>query len=154
MKRHILKINKLNKLYDIWDKNPCDQTLGNLLEAVRLRTSKRFARLVESVSGNHGPLHSSYEDIASETVIRVWRALPGYPGSDPIKIYEHQERFASYVRTVAEGIKKDLDKLADNRYVSHFDPIPMEYIQAGLEVGYESPEPPDFWNETDDDNED
>lgn len=142
-----MKANKLNWLYAVWVENPCERTLGNLLEGVRIRVVQRFARLVPNDEGQLGPLDSNFEDIANDTVVQVWRSLPGYPGEDFLKLFKDDGRFASWVATIANNIRKNAGYAADSRLVSKYDPKDLEYIQAGLEPGYESPDPPDYWEE-------
>jgi len=91
--------NKINDLYDVWETSPSDQNLQALLTEVRDRVLQRYVTT----------LGDTAEDIAQETILKVWRALPGVDSS--VKSFNKvRGDFASYCATVAKSEKRDMLK--------------------------------------------
>jgi DNA-directed RNA polymerase specialized sigma24 family protein len=66
------------------------------------------------------------EDIAHDALIKIWRSLPNYPGSDPVNPYQDRGNFQGYVVTVANNVYKDMNALHDNCEVMKLDPEALE----------------------------
>lgn len=96
----IKKANAINTLFKVWHKDKSDLNLTNLLEAVRRRIVTRYCKI-----------DPNFEDIAQETVLCIWRALPGYKGQGKLKAFNPKKGdFASYCAMRARTIRINMER--------------------------------------------
>jgi DNA-directed RNA polymerase specialized sigma24 family protein len=91
--------NYLNDLYTAWFYDPTPERLGDLLEGVRRAVVYYL------------PTHQAADDISQLTQLKVWRSLPGYSGTDPLKTYDPSRgKFAPFVASTMRSTRLNYGK--------------------------------------------
>jgi DNA-directed RNA polymerase specialized sigma24 family protein len=80
-----------------------------------------------------GLMPNDCEDIAHDTMLKVWRSLPNYPGNDALSLYVDGGNFSGFVATIANNLRKDFVKNSFNSDVAKYDEHVLEVLVEGTE---------------------
>jgi hypothetical protein len=119
----------LNKLWQVYNLTRTKEAESDLLQLVTRFVKFRYRRV-----------ENAFDDIAQNTMLRVWRTLPTYTGNDPLTQHDpSQGDFAQWVTIKAIEERKMFHR--GSKYIN-VDTDILEKLQHNRGLRYENPQDP------------